>query len=178
MSKKFKFCFKDGKLVDYNEHKQENSPKVEEVLFENNKCKVLTNTGAIYKDANDFFSSLPADLFSLDLPTEKYEKFMKIITNVAEQTTKLCSNLIGENEKCAENLKTGTEFVLNKLKAVDTPRKLEKEIQSVLCTTARCFHRAQVVRAKSEQRNKYSGPQNDPSEFPVYINHKNSQCCL
>lgn len=130
MSKKFKFCFKDGKLVDCNEHKQENAPKVEEVLFENNKCKVLTNTGAIYKDANDFFSSLPADLFSLDLPTEKYEKFMKIITNVAEQTTKLCSNLIGENEKCAENLKTGTEFVLNKLKAVDTPRKLEKEIQS------------------------------------------------
>lgn len=44
--------------------------KVDEVIFEKNKCKVLTSTGAIYKNANAYFSSLPADLISLNLSTE------------------------------------------------------------------------------------------------------------
>lgn len=63
MNKKFKYCFKDGKLVKLNEHENNSdvskNVRVDEVIFEGDKCKILTNTGTIYKDVNAFFCRCP-----------------------------------------------------------------------------------------------------------------------
>lgn len=128
MNKKHKYCFKEGMLVEFNVHNTENERKIDpnvkvnEIIFDQNKVKVLTNTGHIYKEANE--------LFSLSLSTEKYAKMIKIIEKILNQTKNVCLLLCGKNDHYSTNLETGNEFILNKLKEVNTLGKLKKRIES------------------------------------------------
>lgn len=136
MNKKHKYCFKEGMLVECNVHNTVNERKIDpnvevnELNFDQNKVKVLTNTGHIYKEANEMFSSLPSELFSLSLSTGKYANMIKIIEKILNQTKNVCMLLCGKNDRCSTNLETGNKFILNKLKEVSTLRKLKKQIES------------------------------------------------
>lgn len=53
MNKKYKYCFEEGRLVVIDAHNSESTDneknvKISEVVIEENKVKVLTNTGYIY----------------------------------------------------------------------------------------------------------------------------------
>lgn len=125
MNRKYKYCFNDGKLVEFNEHCSEKTALkviVNEIISQDNKCRVLTNTGSIYKEANGFFSTLPASLIALDLSTKKFTEFIKIIESVVVYAMNVCSKLNDQNQKHCENINAGTEFILNNLKEINTLR--------------------------------------------------------
>lgn len=131
MNTKFKYCFKDGKLVQFDAHREctpkNVQQKVNEIHFDGNKCKVLSHTGFIYKDINVLLSTLPASLISLDLSTKKYAEVIKILKNIIVQTKNVCLKLSNANQ---ESLETGTNFVLEKLNKIDTLRKLKEEART------------------------------------------------
>lgn len=130
MNKRYKYCFKDGKLVQFDAHSEcspENVKKrvhVNEINFDGNKCNVLSSTGFVYKDINALLSTLPAALISLDLSTKKYAEVIKIIQNIIVQTKNVCLKLNDTNQ---ESVEAGTNFVLDKLNKINTLRKLKKE---------------------------------------------------
>lgn len=136
MNRKYKFCMKEGKLVECNWWSAENvslltNPvKVNEIAVEENKIKVLTSTGSIFKEANDLFSSILSDLSSLDLSHEKYGKMIKILEQIIQSTNNICVSVAKNNKQYSEDLEKGREFMLKKLEEINTMRKLKKKISS------------------------------------------------
>lgn len=99
MSQIYKYCFKEGKLVQFDAHGENTSENVKkkvqvnEINFDGNECKVLSSTGFVYKDVNALLSTLPAALISLDLSTKKYAEVIKIIEKIIVQTKNVCLKL-------------------------------------------------------------------------------------
>lgn len=136
MNKKYKYCFEEGRLVVFDAHNakstenNEKSVKISEVVIEENKVKILTNTGYIYKEANEMFLSLPSDLISLNLTGEKYAEMIMIMEKILLQTKNICMLLGDKKEEFSKNLETANDFVLNKINEINTLRKVKNIVKS------------------------------------------------
>lgn len=136
MNKKYKYCFKEKKLIEYTTHGdnscKKSDEKITQVVFSGNSAKVLTETAAIYKDCDDFFSNFPSELCELNLTRRNYEKTMKLITNIVKHAEQLSIKLVKKNctesSDSVENIKKGTNHILEKLKDIETIHKLKTNI--------------------------------------------------
>lgn len=120
--------FQRKKLIEVysNEHEKniENKrSRVNEITFEGNKAKIVTNVGAVYKEFNDFLLNLPADLISLGLTRDKYSKMIKIIKNTIEQSVNVFSKFNEMHGSDSPN--TSVDYILNKLNEINTLPKLK-----------------------------------------------------
>lgn len=137
MDKKYKYCFREKKLVEYTPHgadfSNKSNEKLVDVVFNGDSAKAMTETATIYKNCNDFFSYLPAEMRSLNLTRENYEKTMDIIINVVEYAKSLSVKLVQKNCNISnvvyENINKGAEHVLDKLKEIKTNKRLKKSIR-------------------------------------------------
>lgn len=140
MNKTYKYCLKQKKLVAYSAHcdvdkniKEKENVKIDRIFFDGDKASVLTESGAIYKQCNEFFIDLPAELSSLNLTEEKYKQTINLIKNVVEQTRNVCLNLakkkLVSSEITRETIESGSNHTLRKLSEIDSALKLKKNIE-------------------------------------------------
>lgn len=143
MNKKYKFCFKKKKLVEYDLHddkscsydeKREEKPSIQEVVFDGDRCSVPTKTGAICKDWNEYASDLPAELLSLNLTQQHHKELMIMFANILDHSKKMCTELVRKNcnanEAVFSNIDCGFEKIQNKLREIDSHPKLMKKIKN------------------------------------------------
>lgn len=141
MNKKYKYCFKEKKLIEYSLHEENacnvnNTPTgsfCESIVLKGDSGSVLTSDGAIYKDVVEFFFDLPSELCSLNLTHEKYEKAMKLISKFMEHTQNICNKLVQKNCKAADEackyINSGCEYVSNEIEKLNTMPKLKNIIK-------------------------------------------------
>lgn len=138
MNRRYKYCFKEEKFVQYDAHNSEETEETEEKLseikFGTDNCTVLTETASIYMEINKFFCDLPSELRSLNLTQTNYKKSIDLVINIVEETQQICSKLVKKNCAVSENIEKtigcGFEHVLSKLKEIDNADKLKKVIHS------------------------------------------------
>lgn len=142
MSKQYRYCFKEKKLVEISAQNHSFSSQngkdqaktiIHEINFEGDSCKLLTDSGAIYKNWNDFAVDLPIELISLNLTEKNYEKVMNLFIGMMEYSKQICSKLVlskcKASENAIENIELGSNHILNDLKKIDTAGKLKKVIE-------------------------------------------------
>lgn len=140
MEKKYKYCLKEKKLVEYSEHDSNFSAKngkeqekIREIVFESDRCSVLTDTGAIYKEWNNFASNLPSKLLSLSLTQKNYKHVMDLLIETVKYSNQLSKELVRKNcnasDDVFENIDCVHEKIHNKLCDLNTHYKLKKDIK-------------------------------------------------
>lgn len=137
MNKKYKYCFKEKKLIEYGEHDNEmmNDGKVvHEVKFEGDMCNVLTKSGAIYEEWNNFSSNLSSELISLSLTQKNYKNMIKLFINVLHHSKQLCKKLLEKNCNTNKNvfqcIDRSFEYIHKTINEIDSHSKLIKKIKS------------------------------------------------
>lgn len=140
MEKKYKFCFNEKKLVEYSQHtddlstkREKNQEKINEIVFEADKCSLLTDTGAIYKEWNKFVSNFSSNLLSLNLTEKNYENVLNLLIETLKYSNKLTKDLVHKNCKATEdvfeNIDCVHKKIRNKLCDLNTHYKLKKDIR-------------------------------------------------
>lgn len=140
MNKKYKYCCKQKKLVEFSAHNnveqsnnKEGNVKIDQIFYHEGKSTLLTDKGAVYNKCNEFFNDLAAQVSSLNLTEEKYKQTINIIKNVVEQSKSVCSNLAEKSgvseEKIDQSIVSGSNYVLKKLNEIDSASKLKKTFE-------------------------------------------------
>lgn len=137
MDKKYKYCFKEKRLVEVGAHESVNETQekvsIKEVNFDGNQGSVLTDLGAIYKESNDFFNNIPSKLCSLNLTQENYKASIDLIGDIVKQTKDVCKKLVqkkcNSTENVCENIDSGCDHILSKLEQINTAAKLKNTIR-------------------------------------------------
>lgn len=137
MDKKYKYCFKEKRLVEVGAHESVNETQekvsIKEVHFDGNQGSVLTDLAAIYKESNDFFNNIPSKLCSLNLTQENYKASIDLIGDIVKQTKDICKKLVQKKcdstENVCENIDSGCDHILSKLEQINTAAKLKNTIR-------------------------------------------------
>lgn len=133
MNKRYRYCFKEKKLVEIgssheNSSQQQNKQdvtQIENITLNGGKVRVETKTDSNYRAFNDFFLNLPAKLSALNLSQKKYKAALDILKDLVIQTDILCTK-VSENPS-SQNV--AIDFILKRLKSIDSAQKLKSEIK-------------------------------------------------
>lgn len=136
MQKSYRYCFQTKKLVPITIENDQNhvipakNVKIENIQFnDDGNVRVETKTASIYGEFNRFFENIPNRLSALNLTHSKYISIIDLLNEMLRQSEHLCAKISEHsNDACAH--KTGIEYVLKKLKKIDTNYKLKKIIKS------------------------------------------------